>query len=1030
MNKMKKLGLAALGFILTAGLLFGQAPAPSGKVYGTVTDEQGNPLPGVSVEATSPSLVGKAATVSDANGIYRLFALTPGTYKITFTLQGFKPLVREGIVITIDQTVKLDVTLQMGALEEEITVVGQSPLIDVKSTTKGMTLTKEMFQVLPRGRNFDSLVTAVPGVNYEPWAGGLSVDGATVAENVYLVDGSNVMRVDTGRPQQEAVFEFVDEVKIIASGYGAEHGGALGGVVSVITRQGGNEYHGELIGYYSGSMLSGKYRDELRLNPYNIMIAEYVNYQTGKNMVTATGQPLYPGKDKVNRYEGGFSLGGYILKDRLWFFGSFLPVYNSQTRKGVFLAKPDFTQDYTRKDYAYNFSVKLTAQPIHFMRVGASFVNNFTKFRGNLPAQDGTSSYTDPTLTKYGWDYPNYSVNTFADLTFGNNFMINLRGGRFAYDTTNQQYKADVPRQYHGGDGIGIFLPTTDPRYRVRGWQTRPRIYETKKYLHYKNYFNSDFTYYLNLGGEHAFKWGVEWVRQGEDVDSTISSEFPEVFLNWNRPLILGGVNYGKGTYGYYEVRGSKVTGPFGEWYNVHNDRWALYLQDSWTIADKFTLNIGLRAESEYVPAYTTEEALKEVGLSGSFKPLEFSWGEKLSPRIGFVYDVFGDASLKIFGSYGLYYDVIKTYMAAHSYAGFKWKSAYYTLDTLDWQQIGTGGNFPGTLLGIFDWRHPSFESTDPDMKPVSQREISFGAEKMLMENLSFTARFVQKHLRRIIEDVGVIVPGVGEEYYECNPGYGYSLHVGHGTGKMDPKYPETPKAKREYYALNLSLDKRLANNWLAGFSYTWSHLVGNCSGLGATDEYGRVSPYVERMFDNWAMAVTKDLKYIDGPLPTDRPHFFKFYGAYTFPFRLTVGAVLNAMSGVPFTETWSILGTYWYPFNRHHYRDEDGSIKSKRTPFHWFANVYAEYNLKLGKYTLNFNVNIDNIFDVKTAQRLYNYRTLYGLNVTEDEILSKNWDLTVPSASYRNYTQDPRWMMKMNFYGPISARLGVKFIF
>ncbi|MDH7513847.1 MAG: TonB-dependent receptor [Clostridiales bacterium] len=1030
MNNWKRISLAMLGILLLSGLLSAQGPAPSGRIYGTVTDQDGNPLPGVAVEATSPSLVGKASTVTDASGIYRLFALHPGTYRITFTLQGFKPLIREGIIISIDQTLKLDVSLEMGALEEEVTVIGKSPLIDIKSTTKGMTLSKEMFEVLPRGRNFDSLVTAVPGVNYEPWAGGLSVDGATVAENVYFIDGSNVMRVDTGRPQQSAAFEFVDEVKIIASGYGAEHGGALGGVVSVITRQGGNEYHGELIGYYSGSMLSGSYRDELRLNPRNIMIAEYVNYQTGKNL------ELYPGKDKHNRYEGGFSLGGYILKDRLWFFGSVLPVYETQVRKGVFLAEPDFTQDYTLKDYAYNFSIKITGQPVGFMRLGASFVNNFTKSRGRLPERDGSSSPTDPTLAKYGWDYPNYSANAFADFTFGNNFMVNMRGGRFMYDRTNQQYTADVPRQYHSGDGIGVYVSTTDPRYRVRAWQTRPRIYETKKYLHYKNYFNSDFTYYLNLAGEHAFKFGVEWVRQGEDVDSTISSEFPEVFLNWNRPLILGGVNYGKGDYGYYEVRGSKVTGPFGEWYNVYNDRWALYFQDSWTIADKFTLNVGIRAESEYVPAYTTEEALKEVGLSGSFKPLEFGWGEKIAPRIGFIYDVFGDASLKIFGSYGLYFDVIKTYMAAHSYAGFKWKSAYYKLETLDWQQIGVGGNFPGELMQIFDWRHPSFESTDPDLKPVSQREISFGAEKMLMENLSFTTRFVQKHLRHIIEDVGVIVPGVGEVYYECNPGFGYSLHEGHGTGKFDPKYPETPKAKREYYALNLSLEKRLANNWLAGFSYTWSRLTGNTSGLAASDEYGRVSPYVERMFDNWAMAVTKDLGYIDGPLPTDRPHFFKAYGAYTFPFRLTIGAVVNAMSGVPFTETWSILGTYWYPFNRHYYRDESGNLKQKRTPFHWIANVYAEYNLRLGKYTLNFNVNVDNIFDVKTAHRLYNYRTLYGLNVSEAEVLSKNWDLTVPSASYRNYVQDPRWMKEMNFYGSpgygsrIAARLGVKFIF
>jgi len=264
--------------------------------------------------------------------------------------------------------------------------------------------------------------------------------------------------------------------------------------------------------------------------------------------------------------------------------------------------------------------------------------------------------------------------------------------------------------------------------------------------------------------------------------------------------------------------------------------------------------------------------------------------------------------------------------MAAHAYAGFKWKSAYHELNTLDWEKIGWNGYFPGETLLIYDWRHPSFESTDPDLKPVSQREISFGLEKQVMENVSFTARFVQKHLRYTIEDIGVIVPGVGEVYYQANPGYGWSRWTTHG-GKFDPKYPETPPAKRDYYGLNLSLDKRLANNWLAGISYTWSRLVGNYSGLASSDEYGRVSPYVERSFDNWAMSYTKDLELVDGPLPTDRPHNIKIYGAYTFPFNLTIGTVMNAMSGTPITEKWDILSTYWFPFNRGYYRDDQGNL-------------------------------------------------------------------------------------------------------
>ncbi len=316
------IGIALLVFALSAADLFAQAP--SSKMFGTVTDEQGTPLPGVAVEATSPKLVGKGVAITDEKGVYRLFALTPGIYKLAFTLQGFKTVTREGIIVELEQTVKLDVPMPLGALEEQVTVIGQSPLVDVKSTVKGMTMTKEMFSSLPRGRDFDSLVGAVPGVQNERLLSGISVDGASGAENMFYVDGTDITNPYVGVRGQGVAFEFVDEVQVKASGYQAEFGGSLGGVIQVITRQGGNAFHGDVLGFYSGSSLNGKERDTLRLGLYDINVAEYVNYQD-----------LY-GKDNVDRIEAGFNLGGYVIKDRFWFFGSLLPVFNTTTRHVVF----------------------------------------------------------------------------------------------------------------------------------------------------------------------------------------------------------------------------------------------------------------------------------------------------------------------------------------------------------------------------------------------------------------------------------------------------------------------------------------------------------------------------------------------------------------------------------------------------------------------------------------------------------------------------------------------------------------------
>ena len=1012
MSKFRPVFFTFLGVILIGGMLLAQAP--TGRIIGTVLDDQGIALPGVAIEATSPKLMGVSAVLTDENGVYRIFALPPGTYEIKYTLQAFNTVIRKGIIVKLEQTITIDITMTPGIIEEQITVLGRSPLIDVKSTYKGMVLSKEMFQMLPKGRNFDTLVTAVPGVSNEPWLGGLSVDGASGAENMFYIDGTDITNMVLGTRGQSAAFEFVEEIQIKASGYQAEYGGALGGVISVITRSGGNEFHGEITGYYSGPKLTGTERNTLRQKPEDVSQAEYVNYEH------------LMGKERNQRYEVGFSLGGYVLKDRLWFFGSFLPVFNNITRPVVFPGEID-ADEYTRKWKYYNFQAKITAQPFGGLRLSASIVNNFSKYKGDLSPRTGGSPDTD--YSAFGFSYPNWSAAASADLTVGTNLLLSLRGGYFYRNQNKQLVLAPTPwhRFQSSGGGYPLtsnaqFNEDADPDndipeayIREAGWQpwSRNTVMESKKQIGAKGYVNADLNYFVNLGGEHSWKAGIQWVRQKEDMDRTNS--MPIVYLSWDMDFITGGliVPPGRGTYGYYSVRGNDATGPYGYKYNPVSTRWAMYIQDSWTpdfAKGKLTLNAGVRTESEYIPSYSDVEGFKDL------KPIEFKFADKLAPRIGFVYDVFGDATTKVFGSYGLYFDVFKLYMAAHAYGGFKWSQAYYTLDDYDWDTLGVDGNYPGTFMGVINWRPPSFDSTDPDLKPMSQQEISFGVERELRENLSASVRVVNKHLRYAIEDVGVYIAGYGESYYTTNPGYGYSQHVGTGTGKFDPSYPITPKAKREYWAVNFDLDKRFSDNWLGGFSYTWSRLTGNYSGLASSDEYGRVGPNLERYFDLWHLAYTKELEMQDGPLQTDRTHAFKFYGAYSLPFGLTLGGVVNAVSGTPITEEWIVGARGYYPFNR---------ASMGRTPFLWFANVYAEYNLNLGgRYTLQFSLNIDNLLNVDIARRTYSCLTRGEVSVTEEELLTKAWDLPA------DFLRDPRFGMSMEFYPPLSARIGVKFIF
>ncbi|MCJ7487895.1 MAG: carboxypeptidase regulatory-like domain-containing protein [Candidatus Aminicenantes bacterium] len=1013
----KKLVIAILALFM-AGIAFAQV-SPSAKLEGKVVDDQGAPLPGVSIEATSPKMVGKATAVSDAGGSFRLFSLPSGTYEIIFTLQGFQTLVRKDIVIQLSQTINMNVTLSQAAIEEQVTVIGQSPLIDVKSTVKGQTMTKEVFMSLPRSRNFDGLLSTVPGVQNESIAGGLSVDGATGTENMWYMDGTDITQVHTGIRAQGAVMELIEEVKVTASGYSAEFGGSRGGVVNVITRSGGNAFHGDFVSYYedNGMLMEGKARDYLRQDPYNDRLFEYVNnddilYKGGLN------------RDDYKRYEGVFNLGGYIVKDMLWFFGSFNPQYNRTYADRSFLSDgataPLF--NFYRKNFAYNGQFKLTASPFKGMRMSASFVNNFSKYRGTIPSIYGTSSKAYD-WKKEGYDYPNYSGAFMFDYSASNNFLISGRVGLSNQNITNQQINVPGTTYYFNYSNYiyetDAFFVANPSLLGFAGTNNGSTWQEYKRWKQGKIASNLDFTYYLSLGGEHAWKAGAQLIRDQEDVFR--GAPYPRITLNWGTGYY--GLASGEpvmGTYGHYQIR-SGFTSPYGWVWKIHRNSIALYLQDSWTIGGRLTLNAGVRTESEYIPAFTADTQLEGY----QSKPIQFGFGDKLAPRLGLVYDVFGDSTLKVFGSFGIYYDVMKLYMAEGAFGGFKWKTDYYELNNPDYRLIAASGLLDdaasqeagGTYVGTMNWRLPSWDTTDPSMKPVSQREISFGAEKKLTEDLSLSVRLVQKHLIRTIEDIGVLT-AEGEMYFNANPGFGWSLPVSQGGRFVDGLWP-TPKATREYAAMNLSLEKRFSHNWQGGINYTLSKVAGNYGGLSSTDENGRNSPNVERYFDLWFLAYDLQGNELTGVLPQNRTHYFKAYGSYAFPFGLTVGIVGYGRSGLPLTTNLSANNVGIYPNNR----ADLGTL-----PFTMWADLYAEYALRIsGRYSVAINIQVNNVTNTKTWQAKNTTVNRIGMPISDAQILSEtfDWQGALPS-----YWPNEAFGMFTSQYGTWSTRIGARFSF
>jgi hypothetical protein len=1006
---------------------------PEGRINGRIVDKQGAPLPGVSVEAVSPKLIGKAVATTDANGVYRLMALPSGTYEITFTLQGFKKLIRKGILLELSQTIALDVTLEEASVEEEVTVVGQSPLIDVKSTVKGQVMTKETYLSLPRGRTFDSLISTIPGVQDESITGGISVDGASGAENVYFVDGADMTNFHLGVEGQNVVLELLDEVKVTASGYNAEFGGSMGGVVNVISRSGSNEFHGDLMGYYENHsrLMYGYARDYLRATPLDSYVYEYWNNDTSY---------FNHGKDRdaYNRIEGVFSLGGYIIKDKLWFFGSLNTAYNKTSALRDFDLRAGPFSTFNNKNYGYNGSVKLSAAPVSGLRLSASFINNFTKYRGALPditgIDDGTYEWNQE-----GFDYPNWTAAMTADYSLGNNLLLSYRGGWHMQNTNNQQILPPDSSTYYFAYSNSPY--STDPFYvanpdliHVAGYATTWNYFQTTKYKQDKISNNLDATYYMSWMGEHSLKFGIGYSYLHEDVFD--ASTHPRTWLYYGRTYTGLGFPVGVGAdpasqyygqYGYYYVRGS-FTSPYGGVWNIHANNWSAYLQDSWTFKGRLTFNFGLRAESQYIPAMTTDSSY--VGYNA--RPVNFGLGDMLAPRLGLVYDVFGNSDLKVFASFGIYYDVMKLYMAELTFGGWKRKQDYYALQNPDWRLIAASGDLNdavsqgagGTYAGTVDFLPPSFDRVDPDLKPTAQREISLGAEKKLMEDLSLSVRLVNKHLLRTIEDVGVYVMNgatLEQQFYITNPGFGVSRPISEGGLFSDAFWP-CPKATREYYGLNISLEKRFSNNWQGGINYTLSRVQGTWSGLASSDEGGRLGPNVEQDFDRWFMGYDALGQVLNGPLPQDRTHYLKAYGSYYLPFGLTVGVVAYGRGGLPLTTKLYYDGKYFYPNGR-------GDLG--RLPFTFWADLYLDYTVKLGsKYRASVNLQINNVTNTNTIQSVVEDYNLDGFSGFDDEILNGQFALHYPEYTAANDTVHPAFNQWATRFGRWSARLGLKFSF
>lgn len=814
----------------------------TGTLAGAVKDAQGLALPGVSVTIASPAIIlPQMAAVTNEQGLYRFLSLPPGFYEITFALDGMNTLVRKEVKVSVGLTATIDAVLEQKTLSESIVVVGQAPTIDRKSTSRSTNLDRSFLSAVPAARNLDTFFNMAPAVVAEQNnTNGLmsSASGSGVRDNTFNLDGVNMTAPDVGTQQVEFGVDIIDEISIQSGGLSAEYGDASGAFVNVVTRSGGNTLSGSLSVYYNNEHLQA-------------------NNTAGTALEGTTSGYRYI-------FEPAVTLGGPIVKDKLWFFASMS--YNARSANVAGFPYDQATQVPAKQTRPFPF-LKLTYQPTQADRFTLSY--NFSDNRqdnsgaGPFMTVDSTIKWSQPAhIFNFQWTRM-FSASLYGDLKIGYfTSDINLRA------KNDQAALVDVMTNFVSG-GYGISDLYTASRFQA----------------------NANLTRFLDgRTGSHEVKAGVELQMTGSSRDFLPNADprngMTQIMTMMGNPL------YGLT---FAPVHSKLATT------NLHG-----YLQDSWKPHRRLTLNLGLRVTDQVsrVPAQNQAEGPRTfLGVTFDRSVTEsFTASNRtsLSPRLGFIYDLTGDGKTLLKASFSRYVQAnVTDYFYKANPNGF----FVYAQPLLpDWTPI------PGAYMFASFPTAAQVGYNGTDLKAPRTDEVTVAVERELFRDWSLAARYTRKWDRNLVEDVdasqldmdalmndGALVWTNWTQVAFTDPYDGAEKFFWNQDAILpsDLYLVNPPGATRDYDGLELTLSKRYAQGWSVMTSYVWQ----NSRGLIGTD---------------WIGSITGSPLYNDpnahinayGRMPLERRNQFKLQGMVAGPWGLNVSGFFRYYSGQRYSRT------------------------------------------------------------------------------------------------------------------------------